>query len=67
MACKPTDRDDPVLGVLRCLRCAAKINCRQSEAIRYARNDEWPRCCDQIMRFYGNDQLTEEYPVLQPG
>jgi hypothetical protein len=63
---KRIGQDDPVIGVLRCLHCGKRIDCRQSVAMRYVRTDRWPTCCRQIMRLYGNDQLTEEWPKLQP-
>jgi hypothetical protein len=64
MATTPIGRD-LCIGVLRCLKCGKTINCREADVIEFAKSDSWPRCCDEIMRLYGNDDRTDEWPTAQ--
>jgi hypothetical protein len=56
---------DPYIGVLRCLKCGKTINCRKAEVLDFAKLDSWPECCDEIMRLYGNDERTDEWPAAK--
>ena len=62
---EPPAGDDPVIGVLRCIQCGKRINCRHADIMRFANTDSWPECCDDIMRLYGLDEITDELPAYQ--
>ena len=54
--------DDRSFGFLRCNRCGKRINRSEAEVSQFAKSDTWPMCCDEVMRFYGGDEATEELP-----
>jgi hypothetical protein len=56
---------EATFGAVRCNHCGRNINVTQPEVIQFALDDSWPVCCNEIMRFYGADEPTEELPAYQ--
>lgn len=61
----PPPSDDSVIGVLRCDQCGRKVDCREAQLVEYAQSENWPRCCNEVMRLYGRDKGSSEYAPLK--
>jgi hypothetical protein len=61
-----SNHNDRSFGFLRCNICGSRVDCTQAQTIEYAKSDEWPLCCDEVMRFFGGDEATDELPKYRP-
>jgi hypothetical protein len=58
---EPPKASEPVVAILRCTTCGKVRKCSQSEVDLYMQENEWPRCCGQVMSV----TLSGEWPRLR--